>query len=637
MLKQFFLKRRKKLLVQIRKILPHLNLNEKEKHNLISCLVSLEKKDLYNNKELKEKERFLRSFLKKYKKQNMSSFSKTCSSFFTIFLALSLALLIRQFWFELYEVPTGSMRPTIEEQDRMLVSKSTFGLHIPFLKKTVLFSPDSIIRGGLVVFSGENLDIADAKTKYFGFIPGWKRYIKRCIGKPGDILYFYEGKIFGIDKNGQPILDLCDPFLLEKNKISHIYHVPYISFDGKTIPPTTKSSNQITYFKQMNLTIGKIENFNGFLSSFFSTNNGLSWQIDRPDLLKTQHNFPESYSDLWGIKNYAMARILSPRQVQIFYSNQFNNDASDLSIIAYIELYHTPNLTYPKPMFYHLTKAIQIPSIRPFSSLIPLNQKHLDIIKNNLVTSRFIIKNGVAFKYALKNDFSFLNGLYLSKDIPDGCYEIQNGKAVKILFSGIQKELSKKHPLNNLDNNSIINLFNAGITFNSLYLPSSPYQLTLPFRYAFYNKEDLYVMNIPLFLKTDPFLQSFIEKETQKQISSSNFNPYIGFIPSNIPNIKDKEDFYNFIKNFGIKIPEKHILVLGDNYAMSADSRDFGFVPEQNLLGSPSIIIWPFGKRFGFLPQPSYPISISNIITWIFSLSILLIFIIKTRKNSRKL
>ncbi|EPP28443.1 peptidase S24-like family protein, partial [Chlamydia psittaci 08-2626_L3] len=66
-----------------------------------------------------------------------------------LFAALA-AFLIRQFWFELYEVPTGSMRPTILEQDRMIVSKTTFGLHFPFKKKPWGFRPEAVTRGGLV-------------------------------------------------------------------------------------------------------------------------------------------------------------------------------------------------------------------------------------------------------------------------------------------------------------------------------------------------------------------------------------------------------------------------------------------------------------------------------------------------------
>lgn len=40
---------------------------------------------------------------------------------------------------------------------------------------------------------------------------------------------------------------------------------------------------------------------------------------------------------------------------------------------------------------------------------------------------------------------------------------------------------------------------------------------------------------------------------------------------------------------------------------MSADSREFGFVPEQNLKGAPDCIFWPPGPRFGSPNQPAYP------------------------------
>ncbi|MBM3191641.1 MAG: signal peptidase I, partial [Chlamydiae bacterium] len=61
------------------------------------------------------------------------------------------------------------------------------------------------------------------------------------------------------------------------------------------------------------------------------------------------------------------------------------------------------------------------------------------------------------------------------------------------------------------------------------------------------------------------------------------------------------------IKRTGILVPEGHYLVLGDNYAMSADSRDFGFVPENNLRGVPTFIFFPTGARFGSPNQPPYP------------------------------
>lgn len=44
------------------------------------------------------------------------------------------------------------------------------------------------------------------------------------------------------------------------------------------------------------------------------------------------------------------------------------------------------------------------------------------------------------------------------------------------------------------------------------------------------------------------------------------------------------EHQYNLIKNNSI-VPENMIFVVGDNYAKSIDSRDYGFIPDNNILG----------------------------------------------------
>jgi len=50
---------------------------------------------------------------------------------------------------------------------------------------------------------------------------------------------------------------------------------------------------------------------------------------------------------------------------------------------------------------------------------------------------------------------------------------------------------------------------------------------------------------------------------------------------------------------------------------MSADSRVFGFVPEGNLEGAPSVILWPPGERWGMPPQTAYPLlNTPRLIIW---------------------
>ncbi len=93
-------------------------------------------------------------------------------SFFPILLAV---FVFRAFLFEPYQIPSGSMLPSLRSGDFILVNKYTYGLHLPVnnLQLTKGATPK---RGEVVVFD---------------FPPDPRvRYIKRLIGLPGDkILY----------------------------------------------------------------------------------------------------------------------------------------------------------------------------------------------------------------------------------------------------------------------------------------------------------------------------------------------------------------------------------------------------------------------------------------------------------------
>jgi len=189
-------------------------------------------------------------------------------------LALIVAIIVRQMWFELYEIPTGSMRPTFEEQDRLTVTKTAFGINTPLMTEHLYFDPELVQRTGIVILSGDNIDLPDTSTTYFWLFPTHKRYIKRMIGKPGDSLYFYGGLIYGVDKDGHEIKDFENaPWL------NNLEHVPYLTFDGKI----TKAPNEEGYqFKLMNLPLGKIiKNREGFIEESIYVNGKWSffWRI----------------------------------------------------------------------------------------------------------------------------------------------------------------------------------------------------------------------------------------------------------------------------------------------------------------------------------------------------------------------
>ena len=547
--------------------------------------------------------------------------------------AIVIAFAIRQVWFELYQVPTGSMRPTIEELDRLVVSKTTFGIKLPFIKNLLLYRPEYVQRMGGIVFTVEGMDVVDSDTTYFWIFPGKKRYVKRCMGKPGDTLYFYGGRIYAIDKEGNPVKELTDEAYLKEIGLEKIHHVPYITMEGK-IALQDKISQGIyatALFNQWDIPVGRLSLERGrkIKGEFF---NGKEWVKDDPAALKAPHDMPQSYSDLWGIGNYAMARLLTADMIWQIYHEDPKTKAP-----LYLELRHTPNLTYPPPELRSNELGRTSPEITPFYSLIPLNESHLKKIQEAMITARFRVKDGHAFRY--QDGHGRPQHPQFDVRLPnvkDGCYELYYGKGYKVHTFGIMTELPKNSPLYNSEPDFIQKLFNLGVGFNLLFRPTAPNQPFNPQRFAYYNNGDLYLMGAPILEKDDPVLKAFIESELHKQKASSESAPYIAFVDHGPP-LKDGSFDIEFIRNFGLNVPKGGIAALGDNYAMSADSRDFGFTPEMNLRGAPSWTFWPPSKRVGIFPQPPNPwFTLPNCLIWGSVILIVVVCTLYIRSENKK-
>ena len=111
-----------------------------------------------------------------------------------ILIALLLALLIRTFIIQAFKIPSGSMENTLLIGDHILVSKFSYGTHIPnelpfldikLFDDIVLFSKVPQ-RGDIIVFKFPKDERRD--------------FIKRVIGLPGDILEVRRQKIYINDK-----------------------------------------------------------------------------------------------------------------------------------------------------------------------------------------------------------------------------------------------------------------------------------------------------------------------------------------------------------------------------------------------------------------------------------------------------
>lgn len=97
-------------------------------------------------------------------------------SFFPVLL---IVLVLRSFLVEPFQIPSGSMIPTLEVGDFILVNKYTYGLRLP-VTGTKLLSVNEPERGEVIVF----------------FPPHDHRYfIKRVVGMPGDTVVYENGEL----------------------------------------------------------------------------------------------------------------------------------------------------------------------------------------------------------------------------------------------------------------------------------------------------------------------------------------------------------------------------------------------------------------------------------------------------------
>jgi signal peptidase I len=101
--------------------------------------------------------------------------------------ALVIALVVRTFLFQPFNIPSGSLIPTLLVGDYLFVSKYSYG----YSKHSLPFSPD--------LFSGRILGTAPKRGDIAVFkLPrdGSTDYIKRVIGLPGDKIQMLEGRLY---------------------------------------------------------------------------------------------------------------------------------------------------------------------------------------------------------------------------------------------------------------------------------------------------------------------------------------------------------------------------------------------------------------------------------------------------------
>ena len=114
------------------------------------------------------------------------------ASFFPVILVV---FLLRSFLFEPFRIPSGSMVPTLEIGDLILVNKYEYGIRLPVVNKKVL-ELGQPKRGDVMVFRYP-LNVS-------------QDYIKRVVGLPGDRIEYVNKQL---TINGQPVpLQKTEPY-----------------------------------------------------------------------------------------------------------------------------------------------------------------------------------------------------------------------------------------------------------------------------------------------------------------------------------------------------------------------------------------------------------------------------------------
>ncbi|MCL7944294.1 signal peptidase I [Marinobacter sp. ATCH36] len=137
----------------------------------------------------------------------------------SFFPVLAVVLVLRSFLVEPFQIPSGSMLPTLEVGDFILVNKFAYGLRLP-VAGTKILEVDDPERGDVIVFRYPE----DGSTNY----------IKRVVGMPGDRVRYQDRELFiNGEKVDSRFVARLPPVELKREQLGDVEHDIFLTL-GRT-------------------------------------------------------------------------------------------------------------------------------------------------------------------------------------------------------------------------------------------------------------------------------------------------------------------------------------------------------------------------------------------------------------------